>query len=494
MLVVGLVLLINIIIYLLMEEPMPAENESDDALEFKEYEPQPDSPGQADDYFQHPPPQPMQMAYQNPIDPIKDIFRMVKAMLWSTAFISYLAIIVISFIIVLAMTPEIQSWIATPQPSVDDPSILESPIEYIFIIFPFPVLLFTIGGAEFQAWHILMLSLLIGAFAYSNYDILKDWLSRRGQMLLSLTAPDKAKSSLEGVAKLFMACSFFSTMYFIILTLSSIEMETPPFDEFSRAELIYGLFNASVFEELISRVLLIGIPLLAIALVQKWNKPWKKLLGGGLDITPMTMSLITFAAIFFALAHVGSWDLWKVPQVLVTGFALGYAFVRYGLHASIMIHFSINLSSSIMEIWPDSLLAGGILGMSFFIWIVIGCYFFFDYIWRLLIKLKFVSRPQPMVQTSQINYGPPPQAGYQHSNQQTVQNQQTHIPEQPPQYVQPPPQFRQMQNSRGFICPKCGNTGASYTEGRLTCLRCKAIIGESKPAEPEKSEKDMFDY
>ena len=486
-----------------MEEPMPVEKNPDNFLEIKEIEQEPNSSRQTENYFQHPPPQPMQMPYREPEDPVRELLRMVKGMLWSTAFISYLAIIVMSFIIVLAMTPEIQNWITTPSvPSADDPSILENPIEYIFIIFPFPVLLFTISGAGFQAWHILMLSILIGAFAYSKYELWKDWLSRRGQMLISLTNPDKAKSSIEGVAKLFMACSFFSTMYFIFLELGSIEMNSPAFDEFARAELIYGLFNASVFEELISRVLLIGVPLLAIGIARKWKNPWKKLFGGNVDITPMTMSLITFAAIFFALAHVGSWDLWKVPQVLVTGFALGYAFVRYGLHASIMIHFSINLSSSIMEIWPDSMLAGGILGMSFFIWIVIGGYFFFDYIWRLLIKLKFLSRPQPNIQTSQINYGPPPQAGYQQpspgyqqSYQEPVQHQQqTHVPSQPPpQYIPPPPQMRQM-SSRGFICPNCGNTGASYADGRLTCLRCKAIIGESKPAEPEKSENDMFEY
>ena len=475
-----------------MEEPMPAEAKPKDNLKIKEVEQELDSANQPDNYYQHPPPQYAQMEYRGPDNPIKELFRMVKAMLWSTAFISYLLIIALSFIIVLAMTPEIQSWITTPQPLASDPSVLETPIEYIFIIFPFPVLLFTISGAQFQAWHILMLSILIGAFAYSNYELLKDWLSRRGQFLLSLTAPDKAKSSLEGVAKLFMASSFFSTVYFIFLALGSIEMSSPAFDEFSRAELIYGLFNASVFEELISRVLLIGVPLLIIGIFMKWNKPWKKLLGGGLDITPMTMSLITFAAIFFALAHVGSWDFWKVPQVLITGFALGYAFVRYGLHASIMIHFSINLTSSMMEIWPDSLLVGGILGMSFFIWIVIGGYFFFDYIWRLLIKMKFISRPKPAAHTSGIQYGPPPQAGYQ---QPSAGYQESQIPDQPSQqYVPPPTQMRQMQSSKGFICPNCGNTGANYADGRLTCLRCRTVIGESKQAEPEKSEKEMFDY
>ena len=98
------------------------DQEPDEALEFKEPElPGPETNRQPGDYFQHPPPQPMQMNYMEPVDPIKDFLRMIKSMLWSTAFISYLAIIIMSFIIVLAMTPDIQTWITTPSvPSADD--------------------------------------------------------------------------------------------------------------------------------------------------------------------------------------------------------------------------------------------------------------------------------------------------------------------------------------------------------------------------------------
>ncbi len=493
-----------------MDEPLPVDKVPE-VLETESYSTEPNSvesnseetpvpePEIPRNYYQHPPPSPVpQMVYRPPQEPIKEMFRIIKAMLWSTAFISYLMILVLSFIIVLAMTPEIQEWITTPSiPSADDPSVLLLPEGVFFLIFPVPVLLFTFSGAGFQAWHILMLSILILAFSYGKYDLIKDWLSRKNQVLLSLTAPEKAKSSLEGVAKLFMASSFFGMVYFVFLAITNVEMNTPNFDEFSRPELIYGLFNAAVFEELISRLLLIGVPLLIIALVKRWNNPLKKLIGGGLDINYMTMGLITFSAIFFALAHVGGWDFWKVPQVLVTGFALGYAFVRYGLHASILVHFSINLTSSALEIWPDNIILGSILGMAYFIWIIIGGYFFFDYIWRLLKKLGTIQEPRPAQQM-------PPQHGYppQHPGYSPQAGQQYQGP--PPQYAYnpqtgqqpynvPPPPIAQPE-PKGFVCPNCGNTGAIYSQGKLTCMRCGTSFGDSKPTEPETNEKEMYDF
>lgn len=450
-------------------------------------------PQGSEHYYQHPPPPTTpQMMYQPPKDPAKEMLRTIKAMLWSTAFISYLVVLVLSFIIVLAMTPEIQEWITTPSvPSVDDPSVLLLPEGVFFLIFPVPLLLFTFSGAGFQTWHILMLVILILAFSYGKYDLFRDWLSRKNQVLLSLTAPEKAKSSLEGVAKLFMASSFFSMVYFVFLAITSVEMNTPNFDEFSRPELIYGLFNAAVFEELVSRLLLIGVPLVIIAIINKWKNPLKKLIGGGLDINPMTMGLITFSAIFFALAHVGGWDFWKVPQVLVTGFALGYAFVKYGLHASILLHFSINLTSSALEIWPDNLFLSSMLGMVFFIWIIIGCYFFFDYIWRLLKKLGIIREPRPVQQMPPNLYGPPPQTGH-HSPGPPTQYAYNSQPGPPPSNIPPPP--RVQPEPKGFVCPNCGNTGAIYAEGKLTCMRCNSTFGEDRSKKQETNEKEIFDF
>ncbi|MDO9537876.1 MAG: CPBP family glutamic-type intramembrane protease [Thermoplasmata archaeon] len=417
-----------------------------------------------------------------------------------------------SFIIVLGMTPEIQDWVTTPIPQAADPSILELPIEYIFIITPVPTLLFTINGPAFQAWHFMILGILVCAFTYANFDMLKCWMSKKGRVLASFITPEKATSSLEGVAKLFMASIFFSVAYFIFLAMINVEMGSPDFDSLSRPELIYGLFSASVYEEFISRVLLVGVPLVIAGLIQKRDKPFLKIFGGGLGLTPLTLALITFSSLMFAFAHVASWDFWKVPQVLITGYALGWAFTRYGLHASILIHFSINLSSSVTEIWPNN--AGVEMLMSIFIliWMVAGAYFFIHYLIEFLTKLmpkRLVLQastapppvmgyaPPPPPHWQQMQYQPPPPTNWQYPQGTVPPPPRAYDqPQQPPParpIVQPPPQRPQPAGSGGFVCPNCSSTGASYDAGKLTCMKCGSVHVKEQPVE-KKEEKQQIEF
>ncbi len=445
-------------------------------------------------------PQQWQAGPPQPYNPATELVRTVKSILWSAGFISFLLVLILSFIVVMAMTPEIQQWISTPVPSTSDPATLVLPQEYIFIITPWPMLLFSIEGTLFQAWHLMIFGILFCSFAYAKFDLIRSWLSTKEGAIKSLSVPEKATSSLEGVAKLFMASISFSVLYFIFLSAIEVEMNTPDFESLSRAELIYGLFAASVFEELVSRVLLVGVPLLCIGLIMKWKKPFHKLLGGGLGLTPLTFGLIVFSAVMFAFAHVGSWDFWKVPQVLVTGLALGWAFVRYGLHASILIHFTINLSSSALEIWPNSLPLTTILGLAMLIWMASGAYFLVHYAIELTMKLAPGLRPRP---APAMPYMPPP-PHWQYAYQQPPQGQYNQPPQPqypppppPPQwqsqatvpppawaYQQPPPAPAPPQQAPaqqpgmgkgGFVCPKCGHTSASYDTGRLTCMRCGGV-------------------
>jgi len=86
----------------------------------------------------------------------------------------------------------------------------------------------------------------------------------------------------------------------------------------------YALANASVWEEIVSRVLLLGIPLLAI------------------DYLFRECGLALFSAIMFGLAHVGGWDFYKLIPSTVAGLFLAYMFMKHGLYASIMLHFAVD--------------------------------------------------------------------------------------------------------------------------------------------------------
>jgi hypothetical protein len=440
---------------------------------------------------------------QAPYDPVRDIVRNIKFMLWSAGLVAFLSMLVLNLAIVLALTPEIQTWIASP----------EMPRAYIFVIVPWPVLLFWLDGAAFQAWHIALLGILLAAFARAAYDLKGSWLSGKGKAIASLMAPERAGSSLEAVAKLFMACMFFSTAYFLLINALGADMDTPAFGEMSRPELIFGLFSASVFEELISRVLLVGVPLALIALFAGRERPLSGLLGGGMGLTRATAALLLFSSLMFAFAHVGSWDLWKVPQVLVTGLALGWAFVRYGLHASILIHFSINLSTSALEIWPGSMAAEALLSMAFIIWLVAGGYFFFHYaialarhsgapvpatgqrrrsapVRRARRKMRASMRSARRAlgirrrcrRISPVERLPPPPPGWQMLHGTVPPPPGAQGRAQPQQWPSAQPLGRPAPPGT-FVCAACGGTDAAYEAGALRCLRCGAVrSNEGRPA------------
>jgi len=387
-----------------------------------------------------------------PINPVHELIRAMKSLLWSSGFLTYIIMLIISVILLFAITPAIQGWITTPSADTG-----ELPTEMIFLILPVPVGLFLLSGLSFQIWHLIVLAILGSSFFYAVYDLYRSWSKKDNSALISITTPEKAKSGLEGVGKLFMATAFFSLVYFVLIEAGGVVTETPGFEELASIELLYRLFSAAVFEELVSRILLIGFPLLMIALIMKWKPPYSKLLiGGGMRLNIITLLLILSSSLIFAFAHVQSWDFWKVPQVFVSGMALGYAFVAYGVYASILLHFSVNFTSSVLiTLWPDNFGLELGIGLIFLVWIVVGAFFFFDYLLRFsrrmmeLMKIKTAPRP--------VQQGP----GYGY----------------PPQY--PPPQaappYQTQTAYRGYVCPNCGNTNAGYKDGELVCMRCGHI-------------------
>ena len=430
--------------------------------------------------------QPAPSYYPGPASPFPDIARVIKALLWSSGFLSFMCMLFISTIIMLGMTPEIQEWILTPQPLASDPSVEALPRDVIFVIFPVPILLFELEGVGFQVWHLVLMGIFLTAFSYGLYTLLGSWLSGKGRALDSINFPERARSGMESVGKLFMATMSFSIIYFLILAAANVFPETPAFEDYSRTELLYSLFSASVFEELVSRLMLIGIPLLLFALVLKWERPHLRfLIGGGMRVNKVTLFLILFSAIIFAFAHVYSWDFWKVPQVFISGMALGYVFVRHGLFASILLHFSVNLSSSMLEIWPDNLLVISLLGFSFIIWFVAGSYFFFHYS-RGLVKAieKILYKPKP-VRQPYVYPPPPPPSQMGHASQYPPvphpppPSSWGHTGQHPDAPHQPRPYGPPTGTAQGFwfTCRYCGNTSAKYENNSLICLRCGAIAG-----------------
>jgi len=130
--------------------------------------------------------------------------------------------------------------------------------------------------------------------------------------------------------------------------------------DFENWELLFLLANASVYEEIITRVLLIGLPLAVIGIFTRRYRGWRTLFGGTALFDRPTMVLIIMSSLIFGMAHViYGWDAFKFPTAFFSGLLFGYLYIEKGLHASIMLHFMIDYFGAVQYLGlPAGLFTG----------------------------------------------------------------------------------------------------------------------------------------
>jgi DNA-directed RNA polymerase subunit RPC12/RpoP len=283
--------------------------------------------------------------------------------------------------------------------------------DHFFFTLPFPPYLFVLPIVV-TGWYLLGFFIFIAlAIILSNLYILKTSLSTaieeikrslhklHGPMidtknpiikLAQLGPMIDTKNPIIKLAQLFFAVFSFSVIYNYILSLNKVQTHTPDFSSFSLWTLIYNLTTAAVYEEIISRILLIGVPLLIIHFVmKKAKKPiWKYFMGGDFKIGKLTILLILISSVTFGLAHAPGWDYWKVVPSFVSGLALGYLFVTHGVYASILLHFSINFLTIPLQMANYPIGPSILFGLLIFFWIFIGIIYFGYYLARILLWFK----------------------------------------------------------------------------------------------------------
>jgi hypothetical protein len=260
----------------------------------------------------------------------------------------------------------------------------------------------------------------------------------------------------------------FNVAYYFIIQFFGASTTTPSFDTRELWQLIYGFAQASVWEEIASRVLLIGIPLLLIDGLLRQRDPEHKMkslrryiLGGGFSIGRKEAALMVFSSIMFGAAHVFSWDLFKILPAAVAGLAFAYLYLKLGLYASIMLHFATDFMTIPLNVWPDSTLLTMVIGLMILVWLAVGIPYMVLYFskgagWLLGRRLwpdLPPKPPQPAYAPSYQAYAPAP-ASY------------------PAPYAPYPPAPRPADDGRGYVCPNCGGREATYTDGKLVCTRC----------------------
>jgi Type II CAAX prenyl endopeptidase Rce1-like len=350
----------------------------------------------------------------------------------------------------------------------------------------------------------------------------------RREIWRSFTAPIEAigtrlrsRSAWIAVAQVWMAVTFFQIAVIYLLRLVQIE-PTNPIDLTAQNAWVwlFELANAGVYEEVVFRLLLIGLPMALGSLVLRimdvnrgatGNGPgsagrfiagaWRYLIGGVLRRdSPKEAQVAAWAFLFassaiFGLAHESGWGWWKVVPSMVAGLGFGYLFLRHGIGAAILAHFvnDYALSLSYEGIGGDALailislvfFGLAIAGAGFLVWYAIDA-------WRHLTELLARFRPPTRVATMPPP-GPyaaptpqpflvPPGPGPSQAPPAGPWSPSPPVPpsglafrdpgriprEYTPSYVPPPYGYPPVR----FQCPYCGWVEARYEAGRFTCTRC----------------------
>ncbi len=154
-------------------------------------------------------------------------------------------------------------------------------------------------------------------------------------------------SPLYAVVTLFCALLLFDIVYYLLLGQYGIQPGTPFTMDPNDQRLLFSLLHAVVWEEINDRLLFIGLPIALLILAgRREGSPLKALLGGT-GVGRAEIILIFLSSAVFALSHLPAWDEWKLLPTFLSGLGMGYLFVRYGLYASIMLHFCFNYLTAV---------------------------------------------------------------------------------------------------------------------------------------------------
>lgn len=387
---------------------------------------------------------------------------------------------------------------------------------FFYLPLPFPVLLFfSQDSALFTGYFLFLVAAIVASVAYYA------WRERRLIRAAIMAPPEaigqrlRSMSALVATAQAWMGAAFVQTVIvFAYIFITGTEPPSPignptPANAWV---LLFELANASVYEELVFRVLLIGLPMVAGSLIlralrapaprtasRSLRHSLRYLFGGNLradssrEALLAAWILLVASGTVFGLAHAPGWGWWKVIPAMVAGLAFGYVFLRHGIGAAIIAHFAsdyistttwMGLTGSTTDALLNLLFLGlAILGAGFFIWYLMDAWRHLKDLW-----LRY-SRPSPAAAVPFYGtaappgsyaqtiaaptmppaatppapsgaWGPPPASPAQEPGVVPREYAPTYHP---PPYGYPPVRFR---------CPSCGWVEARYDNGRFTCLRC----------------------
>jgi len=282
------------------------------------------------------------------------------------------------------------------------------------ILLPYPVTFAKISGAVLQFYYVLLLlAVLVSLFLVFRkaYGPLMTLIRKKDAKPIKNTA-------LFELSVLFSVIYAISIVFLVILAASGTVVEDP-FEGKEPWMEMFAYLEASVWEEIVSRILLIGVPMFILCVLLKgrtgtfcesfedrWNTDdvdnvvdtnvaegggakeyrWWNYLLGGTGLNYAALFLIIFSSMIFGLAHIPLWGVWKSFQTFIMGLIFGYIFMKYGVYATIALHFLADYLQAIEWISEPLII---IPGLAVFALMGLGLVYVWVYGDRLI---KFIGR------------------------------------------------------------------------------------------------------
>ncbi len=303
--------------------------------------------------------------------------------------------------------------------------IIDVHVPFYVIIIPIGFLYFLPIKYEF-IWVTILVVVILTAFFLMSFNFVK-----------FVRGKDKKFGIFTELLIIYISFTFLTAFISGYITGSPYPFGNPT-SNLPLNYLLLELLNAPVWEEIVYRIFLLGIP--AYLIFQKGNIPWyRAFIGGKFKLNKGTIVILFISSFFFGTAHLSSWEPAKLPSVILAGLILGFLFLRYGVYMSISMHFIIDFMVYSYLNTPFWNIMAILSTLILIIWFFAG----FPYYW-IYIKSIFVRKENP--------------------KEEKMMDVQT---------------IRQKNYVLGYEirCPYCGFDKFEVIEGnKLKCLRCGGIF------------------
>lgn len=231
----------------------------------------------------------------------------------------------------------------------------------VYLFIPVEVDIVVLQGAAIKAFWVFVAACMIAASAMIIWKSKDMFMIRDTDHYVERA--DKTPIYWVGL----VLCGSIIVELVITLILTAFMHVSSPIDpsEWGIGQSLFTFGQAAVWEEIVFRLVLFGVPMMVAALICRQKNPLKYLLGG-FGSSKLAIILLVISSVIFAYAHVGGWGLWKMIPTVIGGVAFGYLFMRFGLYASIIAH----MVNDFLTVW---LLIDSGLGVTLSLWFMIAC-------------------------------------------------------------------------------------------------------------------------